>query len=649
MGYTPHVVVIGGGVLGTAIARDFVIRGVDVTLVEQGRLSTGTTGRMQGVLYSGARFADENPSGARWCQQESKTLRQIADHCIEETNGIILPAPGEELDELVDSCEKYGLTAGSISRGKVEDELPGLRREFKTAVRTPDATVDPFRLSLANAEGARTYGAEIKTGATVIDLLEADGQVAGVEIEYGSTMAVGREPTSAIQTKQLSGPEGDQADLAENEDDSGDETREEDSAEESEDETAESNDESNGENDEQEEEEMPGEIQRSFPGVSEDEDVEAGEREEIEADFVVNATGAWADRIAALAGIELSLSRIRRKLLVIDGEQTEKIVTARTDSGEPLTITPYQGNTVVGPMDPSLDTDEAIDQLLGDTRQIIPEDENLQILRSYSGVWTQHASSSGPAYGPGVTLIDHKKYDDKWGLLSVVGGTLTTHRLIAEKVVDRVCSEFGIDRECLTDEIQLPGSSNSDAKPSGGSGLLDPSTSASRHDSDGADPILCESRSVTRNAVRAVLQDVEEETDLATVRTRTGATMGACQGGRCGHRIAAELYSVQDGETVEESLDNLLETRWQGRREILRGEQLARAIRDYELHARVFGRDKPPEKDLDLDQFDDGPEPKKEQITRDRSLFGQADTLDFVDPAPESESGRSMCCEAVIR
>ena len=36
MGYTPHVLVIGGGVIGTGIARDLAIRGLDVTLTEGG-------------------------------------------------------------------------------------------------------------------------------------------------------------------------------------------------------------------------------------------------------------------------------------------------------------------------------------------------------------------------------------------------------------------------------------------------------------------------------------------------------------------------------------------------------------------------------------------------------------------------------------
>lgn len=641
MGYTPHVIVVGGGVLGTAIARDFAIRGLEVTLVEQGRLSTGTTGRMQGVLYSGAQFVDGNPSGARWCQRESYVLRRIADHCIEETGGVILPSPDEDVSEFVGTCEKYDLSVSELSGDGLAKELPAAPERFDGGVRTPDAVVDPFRLTRANAAGAREYDAELKTGAKVVDLIEENGQVTGVEVEYVSTTEVGREPTEAAETARSVGPDADET--GENGDEaSGDEGSEEEDSE---------GEGSGDENEEGDEKGMPGEIQRSFPGASADDEPEAGERDAIEGDFVVNVTGAWADRIAALAGIGLPLSRTRGMMLVLEGQRTESIVTLRTGSGE-IAVTPYQGNTVVGPVELS-GTDDPVDRLLAEAKSILPDIGDVPILRSYSGVWTQHASSEGPPSGPGVTLIDHKKYDDKWGMLSVVGGTVTTHRLIAEKVVDRVCSEFGIDRECLTDEIPLPESPGETATGSDSRRLGSAkSITGAEGDASGPDPVLCESRSVTRESVRSVLRNTEEETDLSQVRIQTGATMGACQGGRCGHRIAAELYNVHEPGTVEDSLEQLLETRWRGRREVLRGEQLASALRDYELHASVLGRDQPTERGVTLDPFDQGADHTvrlERSHEPDQSLFEHAPELEIVCQVPETESGRPMYSEAVIR
>ena len=40
-----HVLIVGGGGTGGALAHDLSLRGVKVTLVERGELTSGTTGR----------------------------------------------------------------------------------------------------------------------------------------------------------------------------------------------------------------------------------------------------------------------------------------------------------------------------------------------------------------------------------------------------------------------------------------------------------------------------------------------------------------------------------------------------------------------------------------------------------------------------
>ena len=52
-----HVLIVGGGGTGGALAHDLALRGVHVTLVERGELTSGTTGRHHGLLHSGGRYA----------------------------------------------------------------------------------------------------------------------------------------------------------------------------------------------------------------------------------------------------------------------------------------------------------------------------------------------------------------------------------------------------------------------------------------------------------------------------------------------------------------------------------------------------------------------------------------------------------------
>jgi glycerol-3-phosphate dehydrogenase len=129
----------------------------------------------------------------------------------------------------------------------------------------------------------------------------------------------------------------------------------------------------------------------------------------------------------------------------------------------------------------------------------------------------------------------------------------------------------------------------------------------------------------------------------------TGATMGECQGGRCGHRIAAELYPENDLETVEQSLANLLERRWHGRRATLSGEQLAAALDDYELHGRVLGRDDDVPDELDTDSFDDSGYTIPEQSRADERFRDDDSTLPVVNGTPRTTDGRAKYSEAVLR
>ena len=82
------VVVIGGGATGTGTARDLAMRGFDVTLVERGNLTDGTTGRTHGHLHSGGRYAVSDQESAIDCMQENRVLHEIAGHCIEDTGGL---------------------------------------------------------------------------------------------------------------------------------------------------------------------------------------------------------------------------------------------------------------------------------------------------------------------------------------------------------------------------------------------------------------------------------------------------------------------------------------------------------------------------------------------------------------------------------
>ena len=76
--YGAHVLIVGGGGTGGALAHDLTLRGVKVTLVERGEVTSGTTGRHHGLLHSGARYAGGDRESAVECIEENLILRRIS-------------------------------------------------------------------------------------------------------------------------------------------------------------------------------------------------------------------------------------------------------------------------------------------------------------------------------------------------------------------------------------------------------------------------------------------------------------------------------------------------------------------------------------------------------------------------------------------
>lgn len=179
------VIIIGGGVTGAGTARDCARRGLKVLLVERSDISTGATGRNHGLLHSGARYAVTDHESAVECIQENMILRKIARHCVEETNGLFLTLPEDDLEyqaKFVDACKKSGIGAEIIDPKEALILEPSANPSIIGAVTVPDGAVDPFRLTSANIIDAKLHGAKVLIYSEVIELLRDRDTIVGVEI-----------------------------------------------------------------------------------------------------------------------------------------------------------------------------------------------------------------------------------------------------------------------------------------------------------------------------------------------------------------------------------------------------------------------------------------------------------------------------------
>ncbi|WP_363463881.1 anaerobic glycerol-3-phosphate dehydrogenase subunit GlpA [Halogeometricum borinquense] len=553
---TPSVLVIGGGSTGCGIVRDLAMRGLDVTLVEKGNLTHGTTGRMHGLLHSGGRYAVSDQPSATECIEENRVLRRIASHCVEMTGGLFVQRPEDSDDyfeEKLEGCRECGIPAEVLSAEEAREMEPYLAEDIKRAIRVPDGAIDPFRLCVANAADAIDHGARVETHAEVVDVLIEDGEVVGVEVEHGET------------------------DI----------------------------------------------------GITEG---EPGTREKLYADYVVNATGAWAGQIGDMAGVDVAVRPSKGVMTIMNVRQVDTVVNRCRPKGDADIVVPHETTCILGTTDEEVDDPEdypeegwEVDLMIDTLSELVPMLSEARTIRSFWGVRPLYEPPGTGTEDPtDITrdffLLDHADRDDLPGMSSIVGGKLTTYRMMAEKISDHVCEKVGIEAECRTAEEPLPGSEDFSVlrdwmdefgirSPIGrrSAQRLGSRTDDVLGEWDGPNPVVCECEGVTRAEIHDAMNHAG--TDLNAVRIRTRASMGNCQGAFCSHRMANELVEDHSELVVRDSLDELYQERWKGERHALWGRQLSQAMLKHMLHATTMNRDGDPaasDSDVDFGAFDAG-------------------------------------------
>lgn len=179
----PHVLIVGGGGTGGALAHDLALRGLRVTVVERGEVTSGTTGRHHGLLHSGARYAVKDRESAVECIEENQILRRIAPGSFEENDGLFVAVDDDDAEyeaPFVAGCEASGIPITRLSPAAALRLEPNLNPALRCAVRVPDATFDALRLPLRFFASAMANGAVVKTFHRVTELVFHEGCVTGV-------------------------------------------------------------------------------------------------------------------------------------------------------------------------------------------------------------------------------------------------------------------------------------------------------------------------------------------------------------------------------------------------------------------------------------------------------------------------------------
>ena len=172
------VLIIGGGVTGTALARDLALRGVDCVLVERDDINAGASGRNHGLLHSGARYVAGDPGAAMECRAEGDILKRVAAQTIQDTGGYFVAVQGDDERYIADfpsHCARSGITARAVDVAVARAQEPALSENTIAVFEVPDAAIDPFRLSLESMAQACSLGARLMRRTRVVGF-ERDGR-----------------------------------------------------------------------------------------------------------------------------------------------------------------------------------------------------------------------------------------------------------------------------------------------------------------------------------------------------------------------------------------------------------------------------------------------------------------------------------------
>ncbi|HZW58963.1 MAG TPA: glycerol-3-phosphate dehydrogenase [Woeseiaceae bacterium] len=398
------LVVIGGGINGAGIARDAALRGMRVLLLEARDFGSGTSSWSSRLIHGGLRYLEYGEIPLVYeSLHERRCLRRIASHLVRPLRITIpLYRGGRRPPWLV----RAGMLAYDLlSLGK---SLPRHRMLSRDELLAAEPGVNPRNLRGA----AQYYDAQVTYAERLVMENILAAAAAGADVR-NYTPVTGIESGGDLGCRvRFRGPGGPRACVA-------------------------------------------------------------------SARTVVNAAGPWVDRVLATSGAEVPrlMGGTKGSHIVVgafEGAPRDGFYVEAARDGRPVFILPWNEQYLIGTTDIRYDDDPAdarasIDEvryLLDAANAVFPAARLSagDIHYTYAGIRPLPYQSEGPESAITRRHIIHDHGPAIPGLLSVIGGKLTTYRSLAEQVVDRVAARVpGRQRDCRSDAWLLPGAVAADA------------------------------------------------------------------------------------------------------------------------------------------------------------------------------------------
>ena len=312
-------------------------------------------------------------------------------------------------------------------------------------------------------------------------------------------------------------------------------------------------------------------------------DLLQGEEYTIEASYILNATGTWANKILKLAGLHISMALSKGSMLVTNQRLAHSVINRCRPPLDGDIVVPNHTVSILGTTSIRLEdvenyevTPQEVSLLIQETSQMIPAIQETRFIRAYAGIrplFQSEEKGNDRAISRGFVLIDHAKRDGIKNLITITGGKLMTYRLMAERTSDLICEKMGRDLPCSTHFKPLPGTNR-------------PTSLKERLKQFSIEPgeTLCDCELIPRKEIDEVLGR-EKLKDFQDILHRTRLAKGTCQGGFCVYRLFGVLHEMRivKGDS-NKLLKAFLEERWKGIRPILWGT----ALKEEELLESIY-------------------------------------------------------------
>jgi glycerol-3-phosphate dehydrogenase len=406
-----EVVVIGGGITGAGVALDAASRGYSVALLERDDYAVGTSSRSSKMVHGGLRYLQNFDLGlVREALLERQLMVRLAPHLVYPTPFLVAALGEERRDRKLGlGLNMYDVMATTrAGRSRRERRV---REEVEDSYWSPDRhrTIDRDEvLDLVPALAPREPHDAYLFYDCQTDDVRLVLTVLGEAERFGAVMLNGAEVTEVLSANGRAN------------------------------------------------------------GVAFVEE-ESGERIEVSADHVVNATGVFADRIRPeeLLGEEdvPRISPSRGTHILIDEKDLpmgKAACIVPAGEGRMIFSLPWYGRTLVGTTDNDFEGDITHPRPAADDVEYL-----LTAVNDFFGTSLGESDLVGAYAGvrPLISTGDPRKsvdisrkaelYETSSGMLTITGGKLTTWRRMAKQTVDRLVEQGGREAPCHTDEIPL--------------------------------------------------------------------------------------------------------------------------------------------------------------------------------------------------